>query len=57
VHGPSHFDAKIAVERFKRYNFPGADQLLANPIQAGGETLCCDIHKLANVIGIKGRIA
>jgi hypothetical protein len=32
----------------KRYKLPGSDQILAELIQAGGETLWSEIHKLLN---------
>jgi hypothetical protein len=38
VHGPSHFDDEIAVERLKWYNLPGTNQILAKLFQAGSET-------------------
>jgi hypothetical protein len=30
-----------------RYIFLGSDQILAESIKAGGETICFDIHKLS----------
>jgi hypothetical protein len=42
----SPFDIKIAIAKLKRYKFPGVDQILAELIKAGGETLCSEIHKL-----------
>jgi hypothetical protein len=35
----SPFDFEIAIAKLKRYEFPGVDQILAELIQAGGETL------------------
>jgi hypothetical protein len=40
------FEVKIATEKLKRYKSPGTDQILAEMIQAGGITLCSEIHKL-----------
>jgi hypothetical protein len=34
----------------KRYKSPGIDQILAELIQAGGNTLHSEIHKLINCI-------
>jgi hypothetical protein len=34
----------------KRYKLPGSDQILAKLIQAGGETLLAEIHKLVHSI-------
>jgi hypothetical protein len=52
VHEPSSFEVKIAMKKRKIYKFPGIDQILAELIQAGGDThtLCSDIHKLINSI-------
>jgi hypothetical protein len=36
----------IAVGKLKRYESPGIDQILADFIKAGGETLCSEVHKL-----------
>jgi hypothetical protein len=40
VPGPSPIEAEIAIAKLKRYKSPGSDQLLAELIQARGETLC-----------------
>jgi hypothetical protein len=34
----------------KKFKFPGSYQILAELIQAGGETLVSGIHKLINLI-------
>jgi hypothetical protein len=34
----------------KRYKSPGIDQIPAELIQTGGNTLCSEIHKLINCI-------
>jgi hypothetical protein len=34
----------------KKYNSPGSDQIPAEPIQAGGETLWFEIHNLINSV-------
>jgi hypothetical protein len=36
--------------KFKRYKSPGSDEIPAELIQAGGETLCPKIRKLINPI-------
>jgi hypothetical protein len=36
----SSFEAGIAIERLKRHKWTGTDQILAELIQAGGNTLC-----------------
>jgi hypothetical protein len=43
---PSLFEVEIAIGKLKSYKFPGTDQILAELIKAGGETLCSEIHKL-----------
>jgi hypothetical protein len=43
---PSLVEVKIAIGKLKSYKSPGTDQILAELIKAGGETLCCEIHKL-----------
>jgi hypothetical protein len=37
----------------KKYKSPGSDQIPAELIQAGGETLQSEIHKLSNCIWSK----
>jgi hypothetical protein len=43
---PSLVKVEIAIRKLKSYKFPGNDQILAELIKAGGETLCSGIHKL-----------
>jgi hypothetical protein len=43
-------DAEVAVGKLKRYKSPGVDQIPAELIQAGGETLRSEIHKLIKLI-------
>jgi hypothetical protein len=47
---PSRLGVEIAIEKFKKYKSPGSDQILAEQIHAGGETLLSAIHKLVNSI-------
>jgi hypothetical protein len=44
---PSPFETEIAIAKLKRYISPGSDEILAELIQAGGEILCSEIHKLS----------
>jgi hypothetical protein len=46
----SSFEVEIAIGRLKRYKSPGTDQILAEMIQAGGNTLRSEIHKVINCI-------
>jgi hypothetical protein len=39
VPDPSPFEVEIGIAKLKRYKLPGSDQILAEVIQAGGETL------------------
>jgi hypothetical protein len=47
---PSPFEVKIAIGKLKKYKSPIIDQVPAELIQAGGETLRSEIHKLVNSI-------
>jgi hypothetical protein len=46
----SPFEVEIAIAKFERYKSPGSDQIPAELIQAGGEILLPEIHKLINSI-------
>jgi hypothetical protein len=48
--GTSHPEAEIAIAKLKRYKSPGSDEILAELIQAGGETLLSMVHKLINSV-------
>jgi hypothetical protein len=41
---------EIAIAKLKRYKSPGSDEIPAELIQAGGEILPSEIHKLVNSI-------
>jgi hypothetical protein len=43
---PSLVEVEIAIGKLKSYKSPGADQILAKLINAGGETLYSEIHRL-----------
>jgi hypothetical protein len=47
---PSSSEVEIAIEKLKRYKSPGIDQIPAELIQAGGNTLCSEIHKCINCV-------
>jgi hypothetical protein len=53
VPDPSPFEVEIAIEKFEKYKLPGRDHIPAELIQAGGETLQTEIHKLINSVRIK----
>jgi hypothetical protein len=52
---PSTFEreVEIAIAKLKKYKLPGIDQIPAELIHAGGETLHSEIHKLINSIWSK----
>jgi hypothetical protein len=43
-------EVEVATGKLKRYKSPGADQIQAEIIQAEGEILCSEIHKLIKLI-------
>jgi hypothetical protein len=43
---PSASEAEFAIGKLKRYKSPGTDQIPVELIQAGGESLHSEIHKL-----------
>jgi hypothetical protein len=47
---PSASEIEVATGKLKRYKSPGADQIPAELIQARGETLHSEIHKLIKLI-------
>jgi hypothetical protein len=47
---PSLIEVEIATGKLKSYKSPGTDQILAELIKAGGETLCSEIHKIISCI-------
>jgi hypothetical protein len=47
---PSAADVEVAIRKMKRYKAPGSDQIPAELIQAGGETLHYEIQKLNMLI-------
>jgi hypothetical protein len=49
----SLFEVETAIVKLKMYKLPGSDQIPVELIQAGGETLQSDIHKLINYIWYK----
>jgi hypothetical protein len=46
VPDPSCLEVEIAITKLKKCKSPGSDQISAEPIQAGGETLLSLTHKL-----------
>jgi hypothetical protein len=42
---PSLVEVEIAIGKFKSYKSPGTDQIPAELIKAGGETLYSQIHR------------
>jgi hypothetical protein len=50
VREPNSFAAEIANEKAERYKSPCIDQILAELIQAGGNILRSEIHRLNNSV-------
>jgi hypothetical protein len=50
VPGTSCLEVEIGIAKLKGYKSPGSDQILAEPIQAGGKVLLSAIHKLINSV-------
>jgi hypothetical protein len=50
---PSASGVEVAIGKLKRYKSPGVDQIPAELIQTGGETLRSEIHKLIKLISNK----
>jgi hypothetical protein len=53
---PSASEFEVAIGKPKRYKSPGVDQIPAEVIQAGGETLRSEIHKLIKLIWNKEKL-
>jgi hypothetical protein len=49
----SDSEVEAAIGKLERYKSPGVVQILAQLTQAGGETLCSEIHKLSKLIWYK----
>jgi hypothetical protein len=47
---PRASESEVAAGKLKRYTFPGVAQISAELIQAGGETLHSEIHRLIKVM-------
>jgi hypothetical protein len=43
----------MAIEKLKRHQSPGTDQIPAELIKAGGSKTCSEIHNLLILFGIK----
>jgi hypothetical protein len=50
VPDPRRLEVEIAIAKLKKHKSPGSDEILAELIQAGGETLLYVIHKLINSV-------
>jgi hypothetical protein len=48
--GLSSFEVEVVIAKLKKYKLPDSDQILAEPIQAGGEPLLSEIHQLIHSI-------
>ena len=50
VPDPSAHEVEMAIEKFKKHESPGIDQIPAELIKAGGNKICSEIHKVINSI-------
>jgi hypothetical protein len=50
---PSPFEVGITIAKLEIYTSPGIDQIFAFLVQAGGETLRSEIHKIINCLWIR----
>jgi hypothetical protein len=50
VPDPNASEVEVAIGKLKRCKSPGVGQIPAELIQAEGETLCSEIHKLIKLI-------
>jgi hypothetical protein len=53
VKGPSAAKFVVAIRKMKSYKAPGSDQIALEMIQAGGEKLHSEIHKLTRIMLIR----
>jgi hypothetical protein len=49
--GTSSLDVETVIAKFNKFKSPGSDQIPAELIQARGEAIVYEIHKLINSIG------
>jgi hypothetical protein len=56
VPDPCCLEVEIAIAKLRKYKSPGSDQILGELIQAGGEILLSEIHKLINSMKINNHI-
>jgi hypothetical protein len=54
---PSASEVEVTIGKLKRYKSPGVDQIPSELIQAGGETLRSEIHKLIKLIWNKEELS
>jgi hypothetical protein len=47
---PNAFEVEMATEKLKTHKSSGTDQIPADLINAGGRTICCEVHKCVNSI-------
>jgi hypothetical protein len=52
VPGPSCLEVEIANTKLEKYKLPGDDQISAELIESGGETLLPAFHKLFGIVPV-----
>jgi len=53
---PSAAEFELAIDKLKSHKSPGVDQIPAELIEAGGRTICLEIHKLITSIWKKDKL-
>jgi hypothetical protein len=56
VPDPSASEVELAINKLKSHKSQGIDQIPAEPIKAGGRTICFEIHKLTTSIWKKEKL-
>ena len=53
---PSASEVELSIDKLKSHKSPGIDEIPAELIKAGGETICLEIHKLITSVWKKEKL-